>query len=97
MTYIFPPLYNFKSTLYIIYSYTSGITSNLSQIIDIAIGCLIVSLIPKSFFNKMEKLVKTKVDSNEAVYEYITRSKNLTNSKLMNIQRVYSELANTFD
>ena len=26
----------------IIYSYTSGITSNLSQIIDIAIGCLIV-------------------------------------------------------
>ncbi|MCC3869175.1 stage II sporulation protein E [Terrisporobacter mayombei] len=81
----------------IIYSYTSGITSNLSQIIDIAIGCLIVSLIPKSFFNKMEKLVKTKVDSNEAVYEYITRSKNLTNSKLMNIQRVYSELANTFD
>ena len=81
----------------IIYSYTSGITSNLSQIIDIAIGCLIVSLIPKSFFNKMEKLVKTKVDSNEAVYEYITRSKNLTNSKLMNIQRVYNELANTFD
>lgn len=81
----------------IIYSYTSGITSNLSQIIDIAIGCLIVSLIPKSFFNKMEKLVKTKVDSNEAVYEYITRSKNLTNNKLMNIQRVYNELANTFD
>lgn len=81
----------------IIYSYTSGITSNLSQIIDIAIGCLIVSLIPKSLFNKMEKLVKTKVDSNEAVYEYITRSKNLTNSKLMNIQRVYNELANTFD
>ena len=81
----------------IIYSYTSGITSNLSQIIDIAIGCLIVSLIPKSFFNRMEKLVKTKVDSNEAVYEYITRSKNITNRKLMNIQRVYSELANTFD
>ena len=81
----------------IIYSYTSGITSNLSQIIDIAIGCLIVSLIPKSFFSKMEKLVKTKVDSNEAVYEYITRSKNITSSKLMNIQRVYNELANTFD
>ena len=80
-----------------IYSYTSGITSNLSQIIDIVIGCLIVSLIPKSFFNKMEKLVKTKVDSNEAVYEYIMRSKNLTNSKLMNIQRVYNDLANTFD
>ena len=81
----------------IIYSYTSGIISNLSQIIDIAIGCLIVSLIPKSFFSKMEKLVKTKVDSNEAVYEYITRSKNITSSKLMNIQRVYNELANTFD
>lgn len=81
----------------IIYSYTSRITSNLAQIIDIAIGCLIVSLIPKSFFNKMERLFKTKVDSNEAVYEYITRSKNMTNSKLVNIQRVYNELANTFD
>ncbi|WP_455539785.1 stage II sporulation protein E [Terrisporobacter sp.] len=81
----------------LIYSYTSGITSNLSRIIDIAIGCLIVSIIPKSFFSKMEKLVKTKVDSNEAVYEYITRSKNMTSSKLMNIQRVYNELANTFD
>lgn len=81
----------------IIYSYTSGITSNLSQIIDIVIGCLIVSLIPKSSFDKMEKLIKTKVDSNEAVYEYITRTKNMTNSKLMNIQRVYNELANTFD
>lgn len=81
----------------IIYSYSSGITSNLSQIIDITIGCLIVSIIPKSFFNKIEKLIKTKIDSNEAVYEYITRSKNLTNNKLMNIQRVYNELANTFD
>ena len=81
----------------IIYSYTSGITSNISQLIDIAIGCLIVSLLPKTFFNKIERLVKTKVDSNEAVYEYITRSKNMTNSKLINIQRVYNELANTFD
>lgn len=81
----------------IIYSYTSGVTSNLTQIIDIAIGCLIVSIIPKSYFNKMERLVKTKVESNEAVYEYITRSKNITNNKLMNIQRVYNELANTFD
>lgn len=81
----------------IIYSYTSGITSNLSQIIDIVIGCLIVSLIPKSFFDKIDKLVKTKLDSNEAVYEYIMRSKNLMNSKLMSIQRVYNELANTFD
>ena len=81
----------------IIYSYTSGITSNISQLIDIAIGCLIVSLIPKSFFNKMERLIKTKVDSNEAVYEYITRSKSMTSSKLMNILRVYNELAISFD
>ncbi|MEG0180424.1 MAG: stage II sporulation protein E [Terrisporobacter sp.] len=81
----------------IIYSYTSGITSNISQIIDIAIGCLIVSLIPKSFFDKVGKLVKNRIDSNEAVYEYITRTKSITNNKLMNIQRVYNELANTFD
>ncbi len=81
----------------IIYSYTSGINSNLSQIMEIAIGCFIVSVIPKSFFGKMERLIKTKIDSNEAVYEYITRSKDITNNKLMNMQRVYNELANTFD
>ena len=81
----------------IIYSYTSGITSNISKLVDIVIGCLIVSLIPKSFFRKIERLTKTKVDSNEAVYEYITRSKNITSSKLTNMQRVYNELANTFD
>ncbi len=81
----------------IIYSYTSGITSNITQIIDIAIGCLIVSIIPKTFFNKLEKLMKNNIYSNEAVYEYIIRSKNVTNNKLMNIQRVYNELANTFD
>ena len=81
----------------IIYSYTSGITSNINQLIDITIACLIVSIIPKSFFNKIEKLVKSRVDSNEAVYEYITRTKDITNNKLMNIQRVYNELANTFD
>lgn len=81
----------------IIYSYTSGITSNITQIIDIAIGCLIVSIIPKTFFNKLERLMKNNIYSNEAVYEYIIRSKNVTNNKLMNIQRVYNELANTFD
>ena len=81
----------------IIYSYTSGITSNVSQIIDIAIGCFIVSLIPKSFYYKMESILKNRVDSNEAVYEYINRMKDITNNKLMNIQRVYNELANTFD
>ena len=81
----------------IIYSYTSGITSNITQIIDITVGCLIVSIIPKTFFDRLEKLIKSNVYSNEAVYEYITRSKNITNTKLMNIQRVYGELANTFD
>ena len=81
----------------IIYSYTSGITSSLPQIIDIAIGCLIVSLIPNTFFKKIENLIKSRVDSNEAVYEYITRTNNITNRKLINIQRVYNELANTFD
>ena len=81
----------------IIYSYTSGITSNMGQIIDIAIGCFIVSVIPKSFFDKAGQIIKSRVDSNEAVYEYLTRSKNITNNKLMNIQRVYNELANTFD
>ena len=41
--------------------------------------------------------MKNNIYSNEAVYEYIIRSKNVTNNKLMNIQRVYNELANTFD
>ena len=81
----------------IIYAYTSGIQSNLTQIRDILIASLIVILLPNKFLNKIEKLVKTNVGSNDIVYDYIMRSKNVTNSRLINMYKAYDELADTFD
>lgn len=81
----------------IIYAYTSGIQSNLSQIRDMLISALIVTLLPNKFFTKIEKLVKTNIGSNDIVYDYIIRSKNLTNNRLVSMYKAYDELANTFD
>lgn len=81
----------------IMYSYTSGITSNIMEIRDILIASLIVILLPKSFFNKIEKLIKSNIDSNEIVYDYINRSKKITNMRLMDMYKTYNDLANTFD
>ncbi len=60
----------------IIYLYTSGITSNMMQLRDILLGSLIVLVLPERLFNKIEKLIKSNVASNEIVYDYIMRSKN---------------------
>lgn len=81
----------------IMYSYTSGISSNIMEIRDILIASLIVIILPQSFFDKIEKLVKSNINSNDIVYDYINRSKKLTNNRLMDIQKTYSDLANTFD
>ncbi len=81
----------------IMYSYTSGITSNIMEIRDILIASLIVILLPKSFFNKIEKLIKSNIDSNEIVHDYINRSKKITNMRLMDMYKTYNDLANTFD
>ncbi|MGO1042419.1 stage II sporulation protein E [Clostridioides difficile] len=81
----------------IIYLYTSGITSNMMQLRDILLGCLIVIVLPERLFNKIEKLIKSNVASNEIVYDYIMRSKNLTNSRLNSIYKTYDDLADTFD
>ena len=81
----------------IMYSYISGITSNIMEIRDILIASLIVILLPKSFFNKIEKLIKSNIDSNEIVYDYINRSKKITNMRLMDMYKTYNDLANTFD
>ncbi|MDC0804661.1 EAL domain-containing protein, partial [Clostridium paraputrificum] len=81
----------------IIYLYTSGITSNMMQLRDILLGCLIVLVLPERLFNKIEKLIKSNVASNEIVYDYIMRSKNLTNSRLNSIYKTYDDLADTFD
>ena len=81
----------------IIYAYTSGLQSNLNQIRDILIASLIVILLPNKLLNKASKLVKINIDSNELIYDYIDRSKNLTNNKLINMYKVYDELATTFD
>ena len=81
----------------IVFAYTSGIQSNVNSIRDILIGALIVSILPKSFFNKIESAVKININTSQSVNNYIVRTKNLTNSKLENMQRAYNELANTFE
>ncbi|MEG1310759.1 MAG: stage II sporulation protein E [Romboutsia sp.] len=81
----------------IIYAYTSGISSNITHIRDMIVACIIVVIIPKKFFNKIEKLIKTNITSNEVIYDYIMRSKHLTNNRLINMHKAYDELATTFD
>lgn len=81
----------------IMYSYTSGIGSNMMEIRNLLLACLIVVLLPDKFFEKIEKIIKSNVASNDVVYDYIMRSKNLTNNRLMNMYKAYDELADTFD
>lgn len=81
----------------ILYAYTSGVGSNLTQIRDILIACLIVLVLPDEFFKRVEKIIKTDIASNEVVNDYIMRSKNLTNNRLMNMNKAYNSLADTFD
>lgn len=81
----------------IMYAYTSGLSSNIMAIRDILIASLIVILLPERFFARIEKVMKTNVGSNEVIYDYIMRSKNLTNNRLVSMYKTYDELANTFD
>lgn len=81
----------------IIYAYTTGISSNMTEMRDILIACLIVISLPKSFFNKIEKVIKSNISSNEVVYDYIMRSKNVTNNRLVSMYKTYDDLAVTFD
>lgn len=80
-----------------VYGYTSGLESNMSQIRDILIASLIVVLLPNNIFKKLEKIIKLNVESNDVVYDYIKRSKDMTSSKLVNMYKAYDELANIFD
>ena len=68
-----------------VYAYTSGIESNIHQIRDMLIASLIVVILPNKIFNKIEKLLKLNIESNDVVYDYIRRSKD------------NDELADTFD
>ncbi|MGM9531091.1 stage II sporulation protein E, partial [Intestinibacter sp.] len=81
----------------IIFAYTSGLESNINSIRDILIGALIVSILPKTFFERVESAIKININTSQSINDYIVRTKELTNSKLINIQRAYSELANTFE
>lgn len=81
----------------IIFTYTSGIEANVYSIRDILIGALIVSILPKSLFDKIESAIKININTSQPINNYIVRTKNLTNAKLENIQRAYNELANTFE
>ena len=81
----------------IIFAYTSGLESNINSIRDIVIGALIVSVFPRTFFEKIESAIKININTSQSVNDYIVRTKDLTNAKLINIQRAYNELANTFE
>lgn len=81
----------------ILFAYTSGLEANINSIRDILIGALIISILPKTFFQKIEASIKINVGTAESVNNYINRMKHLTNSKLTNVQRAYNELADTFE
>ena len=81
----------------IVYGYTSGIESNIYQIRDILIASLIVALLPNKIFKMLEKIINLNIESNDVVYDYIRRSKDMTNAKLVNMYKAYDELADTFD
>ncbi|MGL4913009.1 MAG: stage II sporulation protein E [Romboutsia sp.] len=80
-----------------LYAYNSGIGSSLTQLRDILIASLIVLLLPEKFFTRLQQIIKTNITSNEVVYDYINRSKDLTNNRLMNMNKAYNSLADTFD
>ncbi len=80
-----------------IYGYTSGISSNTSQIRDLLIASLITALIPNRVISRIEDIIKTNVGSSEVVYDYIKRNRDITNNKLVSMQKAYNELAVTFD
>lgn len=72
----------------IIFCIYSGIQSNVTfhkRYIDRA---LIVSILPKSFFSKIESAIKININTSQSVNNYIVRTKNLTNSKLENMQNI---------
>ena len=80
-----------------LYAYNSGIGSSLTQLRDILIASLIVLFLPEKFFTRLQQIIKTNITSNEVVYDYINRSKDLTNNRLMNMNKAYNSLADTFD
>ena len=54
--------------------------------------------LPKSLsLTRVESAMKININTSQSVNNYIMRTKNLTNSKLENMQRAYNELANTFE
>lgn len=80
-----------------LYAYNSGVGSSLNQLRDILIASLIVIVLPEKFFSRIERIIKTNITTNEVVYDYINRSKNMANSRLMNMNKAYNSLADTFD
>ena len=51
----------------IIFAYTSGIESNINSIRDILIGALIVSVLPKSLFSRVESAIKININTSQSV------------------------------
>lgn len=81
----------------IIYIYTSGISSNIMQLRDICIASLLVVLISDRDLNKITKFIKGNASISDGVEDYLSRTREITDNRLRNMYKTYSDLANTFD
>lgn len=79
------------------YGYSLGIGLDIQQVRDMLIGCLIVLLLPKKVFDRIENRIRVNMNSNEVVNDYIDRMKSLTNNRLLNMSKAYDSIADTFD
>lgn len=80
-----------------IYIYTSGISANIMELRDICIASLLVLLIPNKFLSQISKFIVGNSSISEGVEDYLERTREITNNRLRNMYKTYSELANTFD
>ncbi|MGL4796448.1 MAG: stage II sporulation protein E [Paraclostridium sp.] len=81
----------------IIYIYTSGISSNIMELREIFIAALLVILIPDKVLHKIAKFIKGNASISDGVEDYLSRTREITNNRLRNMYKTYSDLANTFD
>lgn len=81
----------------IIYIYTSGISSNLMELREIFIASLLVILIPDKVLSQVAKFIKGNASISDGVEDYLSRTRELTDNRLRNMYKTYSDLANTFD
>ncbi|MDR1774060.1 MAG: stage II sporulation protein E [Clostridioides sp.] len=90
-------MFVFIVSWFCVYNFTTGLNINATQIRDMLIGCILVILIPKKILTKISRLIKSTVDSDEIVTDYIIRSRKLITNRLNSIYKTYENLAGTFE